>query len=70
MDPRLLRAQLYSGSVSPGSGPWKLTAPISPVAARTLVVAFNGGFKFPARRAAITPRDASSTRCVPAARRS
>jgi len=48
MDPRLLRAQLYSGSMSPGSGPWKLTAPISPVAARTLVAAFNGGFKFPA----------------------
>jgi hypothetical protein len=48
MDPRLLRAQLYSGSLSPGHGPWKLTAPISPVAARTLVAAFNGGFKFPA----------------------
>ena len=27
MDPRLLRAQLYSGSESPGGGPWKLTAP-------------------------------------------
>jgi len=48
MDPRLLRAQLYSGSVSPGYGPWKLTAPISPSAARTVVAAFNGGFKFPA----------------------
>jgi len=48
MDPRLLRAQLYSGSVSPGYGPWKLTAPISPAAARTVVAAFNGGFKFPA----------------------
>jgi hypothetical protein len=48
MDPRLLRAQLYSGSESPGPGPWKLTAPISPAAARTLVAAFNGGFKFPA----------------------
>lgn len=48
MDTRLLRAALYSGSVSPGSGPWKLTAPISPAAARTLVAAFNGGFKFPA----------------------
>ncbi len=48
MDPRLLRAQLYSGSLSPGPGPWKLTAPISATAARTLVAAFNGGFKFPA----------------------
>ncbi|MGA3354216.1 MAG: phosphodiester glycosidase family protein [Acidimicrobiales bacterium] len=48
MDPRLLRAALYSGSSSPGSGPWNLTAPIGPSAARTLVAAFNGGFKFPA----------------------
>ena len=32
MDPRLVRAQLYSGSESPGGGPWKLTAPISPSA--------------------------------------
>jgi hypothetical protein len=46
MDPRLLRAQLYSGSESPGGGPWKLTAPISPSAARTLDAAFNGGFKY------------------------
>ena len=46
MDPRLLRAQLYSGSESPGDGPWKLTAPISPSAARTLVAAFNGGFRY------------------------
>ena len=48
MDPKLLRAELYSGSGSPGGGPWKLTAPIAPSAARTLVAAFNGGFKFPA----------------------
>ncbi len=48
MDPRLLRAQLYSGSGSPGAGPWKLTAPIGTAAARSLVAAFNGGFKFPA----------------------
>lgn len=48
MDTRLLRAQLYSGSLSPGGGPWRLTAPISQRAARTLVAAFNGGFKFPA----------------------
>lgn len=48
IDTRLLRAALYSGSVSPGPGPWKLTAPIKAAAARTLVAAFNGGFKFPA----------------------
>ena len=47
MDPRLLKAQLYSGSGSPGGYGWKLTAPVSPGAARTLVAAFNGGFKFP-----------------------
>ncbi len=46
MDPRLLRAQLYSGSESPGSGPWRLTAPISASAAHTVVAAFNGGFKY------------------------
>jgi len=48
LDMRLLSAQLYSGSLSPGNGPWRLTAPIEPTAARTLVAAFNGGFKFPA----------------------
>jgi hypothetical protein len=48
MDTPLLRAQLYSGSLSPGGGPWKLTAPILPQAAKTLVAVFNGGFKFPA----------------------
>ena len=48
MDTNLLSARLYSGSASPGGGPWKYTAPISASAARTLVVAFNGGFKFPA----------------------
>lgn len=48
MDTRLLRAQLYSGSESPGGGPWRLTAPVSPAAAASLVAAFNGGFKFPA----------------------
>ena len=44
MDTRLLRARLYSGSLSPGGLFWKYTAPISPSAARTLVAAFNGGF--------------------------
>jgi hypothetical protein len=50
MDTRLLRARLYSGSLSPGwfSYGWKYTAPILPADARVLVAAFNGGFKFPA----------------------
>lgn len=45
MDTRLLRAQLYSGSYVPGGGPWKYTAPVAPQAARSLVAAFNGGFR-------------------------
>ena len=44
IDPRLLRARLYSGSLSPGGLFWKYTAPISPSAAQTLVAAFSGGF--------------------------
>ncbi len=44
MDTRLLRARLYSGSLSPGGVFWKYTAPISPGASRTLVAAFSGGF--------------------------
>jgi hypothetical protein len=44
MDTKLLRARLYSGSLSPGGLFWKYTAPVSPGAARTLVAAFNGGF--------------------------
>lgn len=44
MDTSLLRARLYSGSLSPGGLFWKYTAPITPSAARTLVAAFNGGF--------------------------
>jgi hypothetical protein len=45
MDTRLLSAKLYSGSVSPGGGPYQFTAPIQAAQALTLVVAFNGGFK-------------------------
>lgn len=45
MDTRLLAARLYSGSVSPGGGPYRYTAPIQPASARHLVAAFNGGFK-------------------------
>lgn len=44
MDTKLLHASLYSGSTIPGGGPFPLTAPIRPSAARTLVAAFNAGF--------------------------
>lgn len=44
MDTNLLSAQLYSGSKSPGGGPYMLTAPVQPAQAATLVAAFNGGF--------------------------
>lgn len=45
MDASRLRGTLYSGSISPGQGPWTYTAPVQPAAALTLVCAFNGGFK-------------------------
>jgi hypothetical protein len=45
MDTRLLSARLYSGSGSPGGGPYEFTAPIQATQAATLVAAFNGGFK-------------------------
>jgi hypothetical protein len=45
MDTSQLSARLYSGSVSPGGGPYKYTAPVARTAARSLVAAFNGGFK-------------------------
>lgn len=45
MDTHLLAARLYSGSVSPGGGPYRYTAPIEPAQAASLVAAFNGGFK-------------------------
>jgi len=44
LDPRLVRARLYSGSLSPGGISWHYSAPIAPAAARTLVAAFAGGF--------------------------
>ncbi len=44
MDTGLLFARLYSGSKSPGGGPYKYTAPIQPAQAASLVAAFNGGF--------------------------
>jgi hypothetical protein len=45
MDTNLLSARLYSGSLSPGGGPYTYTAPVSTTAARSLVAAFNGGFQ-------------------------
>ncbi|HEX4257693.1 MAG TPA: hypothetical protein VH089_21545 [Streptosporangiaceae bacterium] len=45
MDTRLLAARLYSGSMSPGGGPYRFTAPVRPAQGATLVAAFNGGFK-------------------------
>ena len=45
MDTSLLSARLYSGSLSPGGGPYKYTAPVAPAAAASLVAAFNGGFQ-------------------------
>jgi hypothetical protein len=50
MDVHLLAARLYSGSESPGGGPYRYTAPIQPASARYLVAAFNGGFKMNAAR--------------------
>lgn len=44
IDPRLLSARLYSGSLSPGGFFWKYTAPVSHAASQTLVAAFSGGF--------------------------
>ena len=44
IDPRLLSARLYSGSLSPGGFFWKYTAPVSRAASQTLVAAFSGGF--------------------------
>ena len=45
MDTRVLSARLYSGSESPGGGPYRYTAPVAPAQARSLVAAFNGGFQ-------------------------
>jgi hypothetical protein len=45
MDTKLLKATLYSGSMIPGGGPYRYTAPVQPDAAKTLVAAFNAGFR-------------------------
>jgi hypothetical protein len=50
MDTHLLSAQLYSGSKSPGGGPYEFTAPIQLTQAERLVAAFNGGFMMDAAR--------------------
>ncbi len=47
MNSPLLAARLYSGSISPGGGPYRFTAPIQPAQAASVVAAFNGGFKMP-----------------------
>ena len=44
MDLHLLSALLYSGSKSPGGGPYTYTAPVEPTQAGSLVAGFNGGF--------------------------
>jgi len=44
IDTKLVKATLYSGSIIPGGGPYRFTAPISPTAAKTLIAAFNAGF--------------------------
>jgi len=45
MDPKLVSFTLYSGSQIPGGGPFQYTAPIKPLAAMSLVSAFNAGFR-------------------------
>jgi len=45
LDTKLLSATLYSGSYIPGGGPYSYTAPVEPPAARSLVAAFNAGFR-------------------------
>jgi hypothetical protein len=45
MDTKILSGQLYSGSQIPGGGPFPYTAPISAVASKTIVAAFNAGFR-------------------------
>ncbi|MGH9128772.1 MAG: hypothetical protein ACRDY2_07370 [Acidimicrobiales bacterium] len=45
MDTHRLAARLYSGSGSPGGGPYRYSAPVAPAQAASLVAAFNGGFK-------------------------
>ena len=45
MDPTVLKAQLYSGSYIPGGSHFAYSAPITATASKTLVAAFNAGFR-------------------------
>ena len=63
MDTHLLAARLYSGSKSPGGGPYRYTAPIQPTQAATLVAAFNGGFMMPAAGGGYYTQGRISTGC-------
>ena len=45
MDPNVLKAQLYSGSQIPGPGTYTYTAPVKYNATKSLVAAFNAGFR-------------------------
>ena len=45
MDPKILSAQLYSGSQIPGGGPYPYSAPITPSASKSMVAVFNAGFR-------------------------
>jgi hypothetical protein len=45
MDPKILSAQLYSGSDIPGGGPYPFSAPISSSASTSVVSVFNAGFR-------------------------
>ena len=45
MDPKILSAQLYSGSQIPGGGPYPYSAPISSSASTSVVSVFNAGFR-------------------------
>jgi len=45
MDPKILSAQLYSGSQIPGGGPYPYSAPITSSASTSVVSVFNAGFR-------------------------
>ena len=46
MDPTMLQAQLYSGSQIPGTqAHWQRTAPVTAGASKSIVAAFNAGFR-------------------------
>ncbi len=67
LDTGLLAARLYSGSTSPGGGPYKYTAPVTPSAASSLVAAFNGGFQMNAAHGGYYTEGRVVERLVPGA---